>query len=73
MVAIPIVHPNWYGPVGGDTIEPGRMCVGVIDISFEDDPKWLNSLQLTSSGEVTKLRQTCQNFCDRLCDHLERW
>jgi hypothetical protein len=73
MVAIPIFHPKWFGPDAGNTIEPGKMCIGVIDISFEDEPKWLNSLQLTETIEVVKLRDLCQNFCNWLCEHLERW
>jgi hypothetical protein len=73
MVAIPAVHPKWYGPAAGNTIEPARMCIGVIDISFEEDPKWLKSLGLATTGAVVQLRDTCQNFCNRLCEYLELW
>ncbi|MGF7182170.1 FAD-dependent oxidoreductase [Tunturiibacter psychrotolerans] len=67
MVAFPLVHPNWYGPAPSEIVENGRMCIGVVDISFLDEPKWLQSFRVSNDTELVELRSICQNFCDKLC------
>ena len=70
MIAIPLVHPR-YSPAPDETVEPSRMCVGVMDLSFEQEPKWLVSLMQTKgTRNFTRLREICQNFCNRLCERL---
>jgi hypothetical protein len=70
MVSIPLVHPGWYGPSQGETIEPSQLCIGVMNIGFEDEPEWLNAIRTANDLEVVKLRAACQNMCDQICLQL---
>jgi hypothetical protein len=58
MVSVPLI-PRRDGPSQGETIEPSRLCIGVVNIGFEDEPRWLNALRTAKEDEVMKNATLC--------------
>jgi hypothetical protein len=62
MISVPLLHPAWNSLDLEERSEASRFGIGVVDVSFEGEPRWLNSLRRDGGEEVDRLRRICQSF-----------
>jgi hypothetical protein len=62
MVSVPLLHPAWPDLKPEQRIEPSRLCIGVVDISFMVEPRWLTALRSQDDREVLRLWTVCETF-----------